>query len=128
MFYRLKGRKLSKMGQKRPSFFGRDVWSLDGKYIAYGVKAEGKVSMVRKPSDGSSAEETLLTQGPEIVPSPVIDWSPDGRYLTYPVFNTNQGRRENWILPPLARANRFSALRWVAAVSMMGTFRGRRLV
>jgi hypothetical protein len=38
MFYRLKGPKLSKIGQKRPSFFG-GVWSPDGKYIAYGVKA-----------------------------------------------------------------------------------------
>ena len=36
---------------------GWSVWSPDGKYIAYGVEAPGKVSIVRKPSDGSGAEE-----------------------------------------------------------------------
>jgi hypothetical protein len=96
--------------------------SPDGMYIAYGVKAEGNVSIVRKPSDGLSAEETLPTQG-LIATSPVVDWSPDVRYLSYDRVNINQGRRENWILLCLARGNRFRALRWLAAVSMMGTFR-----
>ena len=62
MFYGLKGPKLSKIGQKRPSFF-RGVWSPDGKNIAYGVKAEGNVSMARKPSDGSSAERDVADLG-----------------------------------------------------------------
>ncbi len=75
------------------------VWSPDGKYIAYGVHAEGKISIVRKPSDGSGAEETLLTLGPEISYSPALDWSPDGRYLSYDAFNVNQGRMAIWILP-----------------------------
>jgi Tol biopolymer transport system component len=97
MFYRLKGPKLSKMGQKRPSFFGGRMVT-DGEYVAYGVKTEGKVGMVREPSDGSSAVETL-TQGPEIAPSPVVDWSPDGRYLSYGRFNIKQGRMENWTKP-----------------------------
>jgi len=35
------------------------------------VKAEGKVSIVRKPTDGSSGEETLPTPGPQIATSPV---------------------------------------------------------
>jgi eukaryotic-like serine/threonine-protein kinase len=75
------------------------VWSPDGKSIAYGVHAEGKISIVRKPSDGSGAEETLLTLGPEISYSPALDWSPDGRYLSYDAFNINQGRMAIWILP-----------------------------
>jgi Tol biopolymer transport system component len=75
------------------------VWSPDGKYIAYGVQADGKISVLRKPSDGSGAEETLLTLGPEISFSPAVDWSPDGRYLSYDAFNINQGRMANWILP-----------------------------
>jgi eukaryotic-like serine/threonine-protein kinase len=75
------------------------VWSPDGKYIAYGVQADGKISVLRKPSDGSGAEETLLTLGPEISFSPGVDWSPDGRYLSYDAFNINQGRMANWILP-----------------------------
>ena len=82
-----------------PFWKGWSVWSPDGKYIAYGVKAPGKASIVRKPSDGSGAEETLLTLGPEISAASVVDWSPDGRYLSFDVFNINQGRRANWILP-----------------------------
>jgi serine/threonine protein kinase len=75
------------------------VWSPDGKYIAYGLRSEGSLSIVRKPSDGSGAEETLLRPGPEITSSPVVDWSPDGRYLSYDAFDINKGHEENWILP-----------------------------
>jgi Tol biopolymer transport system component len=82
-----------------PFWKGWSVWSPNGKYIAYGVEAPGKVSIVRKPSDGSGAEETLLTQGPEISASSVVDWSPDGRYLSFDAFDINQGRRAHWILP-----------------------------
>ena len=81
-----------------PDWRGWSVWSPDGKYIAYGVEAAGRVSIVRKPSDGSGAEETLLTLGPEITTAQVVDWSPDGRYLSYDAFNINQGHRAQWIL------------------------------
>ena len=82
-----------------PGGKGWSVWSPDGRYIAYGVRADGKNSILRKPSDGSGAEETLLTLGPEISYSPALDWSPDGRYLSYDAFNIDQGRMANWILP-----------------------------
>jgi len=76
------------------------VWSPDGKYIAYSAAAsDGRISIVRKPSDGSGAEETLLTLGPEITIASVVDWSPDGRYLSYSALNANQGRMATWILP-----------------------------
>ena len=48
---------------------------------------------------GSGAEETLLTLGPEISAASVVDWSPDGRYLSFDAFDLNQGRRALWILP-----------------------------
>jgi hypothetical protein len=76
-----------------PNWKGWSVWSPDAKFIAYGVEAAGKVRIVRKPSDGSGAEETLLTLGPEISTSTVVDWSPDGRYLSYDAYNLNEGRR-----------------------------------
>jgi|HubBroStandDraft_2_1064218.scaffolds.fasta_scaffold00938_12 Tol biopolymer transport system component len=86
-----------------PGWKGWSVWSPDGKDIAYVVEAEGKgagkVSIARKPSDGSGAEETLLSLGPEISTAAIVDWSPDGRYLSYDAFNINQGRRSHWILP-----------------------------
>jgi Tol biopolymer transport system component len=75
------------------------VWSPDGKYIAYTTRADGRVRIVRKPSDGSGAEETLLTLGPEIVSSSVVDWSPDGRYVSYDVFDISKGRMANCGLP-----------------------------
>jgi Tol biopolymer transport system component len=82
-----------------PGRKGWSVWSPDGNYIAYGLRSGDKVGIVRKPSDGSGAEETLLTLGPEIGSSPVVDWSPDGRYLSYDAFNINQGGMANWCLP-----------------------------
>jgi eukaryotic-like serine/threonine-protein kinase len=75
------------------------VWSPDGKYIAYATGSGGKVRIVRKPSDGSGAEETLLTLGPEISSGSVVDWSPDGRYLSYDVFDINKGSMANWGVP-----------------------------
>jgi Tol biopolymer transport system component len=91
-------------GVPRRMTFGTDwkgwsVWSPDEKYIAYAVETPGKLKIVRKPSDGSSAEETLLTLGPETSEAMVVDWSPDGRHLSYDDYNLNQGRRAHWILP-----------------------------
>jgi serine/threonine protein kinase/Tol biopolymer transport system component len=57
------------------------IWSPDGKWIAYSSSAQnGHFAICRKPSDGSGAEETLLTveQQPQL-----DDWSRDGRYLLY---------------------------------------------
>jgi Tol biopolymer transport system component len=75
------------------------VWSPDGKYIAYGVETTGKARIVRKPSDGSGAEETLVTLGPEITGASVVDWSPDARYLSFDTYDINLGRMAHWILP-----------------------------
>jgi Tol biopolymer transport system component len=75
------------------------VWSPDGKYLAYSVASGGTVSIVRKPSDGSGTEETLLTVAPEMAIASVVDWSPDGRYLSYNAFDVKQSRMASWILP-----------------------------
>ena len=82
-----------------PDWKGWSVWSPDGKYIAYGVETAGKARIIRKPSDGSGVEETLLTLGPEIAAASVVDWSPDGRYISYDIYDMKQGRRSNWIMP-----------------------------
>jgi Tol biopolymer transport system component len=101
---------------------GWSVWSPDGKYIAYGVKSDGKVSIVRKPSDGSGAEETLLRFGPEIRSSPVVDWSPDGRYLSYDATNIDQGAMTNWILPLFGDRKPFQAVPIVGGNQYDGNF------
>jgi Tol biopolymer transport system component len=58
-----------------------------------------KRMLVRKASDGSGVEETLLTIGPDIAIAMAYNWSPDGRYLAYDVLNISQGLYANWILP-----------------------------
>jgi hypothetical protein len=71
---------------------------------AYGVESPGKVSISRKSSDGSGAEETLLTLGPEITAAPVVggnqydgNFSPDGHWLAY--FSDETGQPEVYVVP-----------------------------
>jgi eukaryotic-like serine/threonine-protein kinase len=98
------------------------VWSPDGKYIAYSVPSDGKVSLVRKRSDGSGAEETLLTFGPEITLASVVDWSPDGRYLSYGAINMNQGRMASWCLPLFGDRKPFQPAPVIAGNQYDGNF------
>jgi serine/threonine protein kinase len=44
------------------------VWSPDGKWIAYSSDRNGRSNLYRKPSDGSGAEELLLTDDPALRP------------------------------------------------------------
>jgi hypothetical protein len=73
------------------------VWSPDGKYIAYGTATGENRALFRKPADGSGEAENLFTL-PEFRPV-AVDWSPDGRSLSYDVYNSKEGREENWVLP-----------------------------
>ncbi|HEY1401385.1 MAG TPA: hypothetical protein VF953_07330, partial [Terriglobales bacterium] len=105
------------------------VWSPDGKWIAYNSDRNGHANLCRKPSDGSGAEELLLTDEQTAVPT---SWSRDGKYMFYsrgPVGNQEiwalplEGERKPWLV--VARtANSFSADghlspdgRWIAYVS-----------
>jgi eukaryotic-like serine/threonine-protein kinase len=70
------------------------VWSPDGKWIAYNSDRNAHSTIYRKRSDGSGAEELLLTDAQVTLPS---DWSRDGKLLFYsrgPV-----GDSEIWALP-----------------------------
>lgn len=72
------------------------VWSPDGKWIIYNSDRNGHSTFYRKASDGSGAEELLLTNDQIGVPG---DWSRDGSYLIYgygPVGYTNW---DIWALP-----------------------------
>jgi eukaryotic-like serine/threonine-protein kinase len=105
-----------------PNWKGWSVWSPDAKYIAYVVETPGSVRIVRKPSDGSGAEKTLLTLGPEISTSTVVDWSPDGRYLSYDAYNLNEGRRAHWILPLFGDRKPFQCAPSIAGNQYDGNF------
>jgi serine/threonine protein kinase len=74
------------------------VWSPDGKYVAYSCQTGGKLGLCRKPADGSGAEENLFTFNSEIGVADVVDWSPEGRYLSFDVHNIKDSRWGNWIL------------------------------
>ena len=82
-----------------PGYKGFSVWSPDGKYIAYTCTAGGGLSLCRKPADGSGAEERLLKLGPEVLSAAVIDWSPDGRYLSFDEQTGKEQRWSNWVAP-----------------------------
>ncbi len=71
------------------------VWSPDGKSIAYSSNRSGHFDLYRKPSDGSGAEELLLTDEQQIIAD---DWSRDGKSLIY-TRRTPEGHGEIWVLP-----------------------------
>jgi len=72
------------------------IWSPDGKWIAYSSARNGQFALCRKSSDGSGAEETLLTE----VDHPALDdWSRDGKYLLYSRAISNGPGRQIWSLP-----------------------------
>ena len=56
------------------------VWSPDGKWIAYASVRNGHSNLYRKRSDGSGAEEVLLSNDQA---DTVEDWSRDGKYLLF---------------------------------------------
>jgi len=70
------------------------VWSPDGKWIAYNSDRNGHATLYRKPSDGSGAEELLLTDDQVVIPT---DWSHDGKTLIY--TRGPKGDSELWALP-----------------------------
>ncbi|MGC2495600.1 hypothetical protein, partial [Candidatus Binatus sp.] len=72
------------------------IWSPDGKWIAYSSARNGQFALCRKPSDGSGAEETLLTDTYQFE---LDDWSRDGRYLLYSRPISGGPFRQIWYLP-----------------------------
>jgi serine/threonine protein kinase/WD40 repeat protein len=71
------------------------IWSPDGKWIAYNSSRNGRFNLNRKPSDGSGAEELLLSSDQQITPT---NWSPDGKFLLYSIPGP-AGTTQVWALP-----------------------------
>jgi Tol biopolymer transport system component len=71
------------------------VWSPDGKWIVYASLRNGKFNLYRKPSDGSGAEELLLSDDRLMLAN---CWSRDGQTLIYS-RSAGQLVGELWALP-----------------------------
>jgi hypothetical protein len=61
------------------------VWSPDGRWIAFAATRGAERRVIRRPADGSGAEEALWTLSDH---AHVTDWSPDGRSLLVDVYRT----------------------------------------
>ena len=73
------------------------IWSPDGVWVAYESPRDGHFNLYRRHSDGSGAEELLLSSKLQIVPT---DWSRDGKFLLYSQPVSGIGPiRETWSLP-----------------------------
>jgi Tol biopolymer transport system component len=101
------------------------VWSPDGKWIAYASSRNGHFTVLRKHSDGSGAEELLLTDDEVAAPT---DWSRDGKYLIYSRVSSGsqgeiwalplEGERKPWLVVPRAVKGRISPDgHWLAYLS-----------
>ncbi len=71
-----------------------NIWSPDGKRIAYDSLRKGHRDMFLKASDGSGDEEVLLET--EFDENP-MDWSPDGRLISY--IRRSAQTVNIWMLP-----------------------------
>jgi len=71
-------------------------WSRDGVWIAYESPRGGHFNLYRKHSDGSGAEELLLSDQPQIA---LTDWSRDGKFLLYSHPLSGVGIRDTWSVP-----------------------------
>jgi eukaryotic-like serine/threonine-protein kinase len=73
------------------------AWSPDGKEIAYTVVENGNYSIRRRSLDGRVPEQ-ILFHDERYTYANVLDWSPDGKYLSIDLC-TKEGTYSNWILP-----------------------------
>jgi Tol biopolymer transport system component len=69
------------------------VWAPDGRSLVYVANHDGRAALIRKPANGTGAEE-IVYELPEamalkdgIFDVEAIDWSPDGRYLMVEVVS-----------------------------------------
>ena len=74
-------------------------WSPDGAWIAYVSARDGRFAIYRKHSDGSGAEELLVSDESQIAIA-LSDWSRDGKFLLYSQPLSGIGpARKTWSLP-----------------------------
>src|SRR5205814_1002430 len=71
------------------------IWSPDNSRIAFGFGIGRDLSIYQKESSGSGNQKLLLNAGNSTRP---LDWSSDGKYLLYAVFDSKT-KSDLWVLP-----------------------------
>jgi len=71
------------------------IWSPDGRRIAYASVRNGGFGIYEKAADGSGSEEQLLQPGSD--QRYPMDWSPDGKYILY--IDWESSGADIWVLP-----------------------------
>jgi serine/threonine protein kinase len=104
------------------------IWSPDGSRVVFCARPKGPCDLYQKASSGVGAEEALLEDGVNKLPT---GWSPDGRFVLYYRPSTS-GENDIWVLPLFGDRQPFPFLqtpfneaqgrfspdgRWVAYVS-----------
>ena len=69
------------------------VWSPDGSRVAFSSSRQGNLDLYQKASSGAGAEELLLADDGNSIPT---SWSPDGRFLLYSRVGLQS---DIWVLP-----------------------------
>ncbi|HEV2351942.1 MAG TPA: protein kinase, partial [Terriglobia bacterium] len=71
------------------------IWSPDGRRIAYASIRNGGFGIYEKAADGSGSEEQLVEPGSD--QRYPMDWSPDGKFILY--IDWESSGADIWVLP-----------------------------
>jgi Tol biopolymer transport system component len=72
------------------------LWSPDGSQIVFASSRKGKYDLYQKNSSGVGSEKLVLESDKNKFP---IDWSSDGKFITYVVEGNTKTKADLWILP-----------------------------
>jgi Tol biopolymer transport system component len=78
-----------------PAFDVLPIWSPDGRQIIFDTTREGRQNLYQKSSSGVDSEKPILQSQRTSYPT---DWSLDGRFVLYGVFDASTNL-ELWALP-----------------------------
>lgn len=72
------------------------IWSPDGGQIIFASSRKGHYDLYQKNSSGVGSEKLVLESDINKIP---VDWSSDGKFLTYTSTGNTKTKQDLWILP-----------------------------
>jgi Tol biopolymer transport system component len=76
------------------SYEWRQIWSPDGRHIAFASNRTGPMNLYERPASGGE-DQVLLQSNKRLIPT---DWSRDGRFIVYVELNP-ETQEDLWVLP-----------------------------